>query len=322
MDADVLRILKERLDEGVYGGVQSVVIVKDRLLVYEQYADGAAKGESLQEIYSITKSISSALVGIAVERGLIAGVDVPIVELLPEYADLFTDDWKRRITVEHILTHTAGLEWDEQTYPYDDPRNSEYPMYYDSVDWVAYVLSRSMREEPGERYEYNTGAVHLLSAILEAAIGGSLNDFARQYLFAPLGIVDYQWHVDPMGHPRTGATHGGLRMTARDVAKVGQLYLDSGSWLGQQLIASRWIEQSLVPKIATPSDTDGVGYLWFLNAFRFAGRSLQTFVARGYGGQTLLVTPELDLAVVITCDPTRQADTLSLNHIIYQAASP
>ena len=319
MDTQMISLLTDRLMNGRYGGVRSLVVVKDGFLVHEAYFDGFSR-ETPQEIYSITKSISSVLVGIAVDKGLIAGVDVPIAAFFPEYAELFSDERKRRITIEHLLTHTSGLDWDEHTYPYEDPRNSEFNMYYGAEDWMAYVLGVPMRDEPGTRYEYNTGAVHLLSAILKTATGLAADEFADECLFGPLSITDYGWNEDPMGYPRTGATHGGLRMTVRDVAKFGQLYLDGGAWHGQRLISGAWVEASLNPRAATPSDTGGMGYLWFVNSFQFRGHALETFVARGFGGQTLLVTPSLDLVVVVTCSPEGQANTLGLHLMIYKAA--
>ena len=319
MDTQMISLLTDRLMNGKYGGVRSLVIVKDGCLVHEAYFDGSSR-ETPQEIYSITKSISSALVGIAVDRGLIDGVDVPIVTLFQEYDHLFSDEQKRRITIEHLLTHTSGLDWDEHTYPYEDPRNSEFNMYYGAEDWMAYVLGVPMRDEPGTRYEYNTGAVHLLSAILKIATGLAADEFADECLFGPLSITGYGWNEDPMGYPRTGATHGGLRMRVRDVAKFGQLFLDGGAWHGQQLISGAWVEASLHPRAATPSDTGGMGYLWFLNSFQFRGQTVDTFVARGAGGQTLLVTPSLDLVVVVTCSLESQANTLGLHLMIYKAA--
>ena len=319
MDSEMISLLTDRLENDEYGGVRSLVIVKDGFLVHEAYFDGSSRSD-LQEIYSITKSISSALIGIAIDRGMIGGVNEPISTFLPEYAELFSDDPKRCITIEHLLTHSSGLDWDEQTHPYEDPRNSEFAMYYEAEDWVAYVLGMPMRDEPGTRYEYNTGAVHLLSAILETATGLAADEFADEYLFGPLQVSEYEWRVDPMGYPRTGATHGGLLMTTRDVAKLGQLYLDGGEWRGEQLISSAWVKDSLDTRLATPSDTGGTGYLWFLNTVRFRGQSVDTFAARGAGGQTLLVTPTLDLVVVITCTPGVPANTLGVHLAIYKAA--
>jgi CubicO group peptidase (beta-lactamase class C family) len=318
MDPETISLLTDRLENGQYGGVSSLVIVKDGFLVHEAYFGGTDR-TALQEIYSITKSISSTLIGVAIDKGLIAGVEEPIVTFFPEYAELLSDERKQRITIEHLLTHSSGLDWDEQTYPYEDSRNSEFNMYYEAEDWLAYVLGMPMRDEPGTNYEYNTGAVHLLSAILETATGLAADEFADAYLFGPLKIKDYGWRVDLMGYPRTGATHGGLQMSTRDVAKFGQLYLDDGKWHGEQLVSSAWVKDSLDPWITTPSDTGGMGYLWFLNTFQFRGQSLGTFAARGFGGQTLLVTPSLDLVVAITCAPGRPANTLGLHLAIYRA---
>ncbi len=318
MDTERISLLTERLENGQYGGVSSLVIVKDGFLVHEAYFGGTRRSD-LQEIFSITKSISSSLVGVAIDQGLIADVDVPIVTFFPEYAELFSDERKRRITIEHLLTHSSGLDWDEQTYPYEDPRNSEFDMYYEAKDWLAYVLGMPMRDEPGTVYEYNTGAVHLLSAVLETATGFAADEFADEHLFGPLQVADYGWRADPMGYLRTGATHGGLQMLTRDVAKFGQLYLDGGEWRGKQLISSAWVKDSLETRLATPSDTEGTGYLWFLNTFQFRGQPLNTFAARGAGGQTLLVSPSLDLVVAITCTPGMPANTLGVHLAIYKA---
>ena len=143
---------------------------------------------------------------------------------------------------------TSGLEWDEKSVPYNDPGNSEYHQVR-SRDWVKYVLERPIRDEPGTRYVYNTGSVHLLSAIIKSRSGLYANEFAEKVLFEPLGITRYDWNTDPKGYPCTGGTHGGLGLRTRDVAKFGMLYLRDGQWNGKQVISEDWVRKSTTKHI-------------------------------------------------------------------------
>jgi CubicO group peptidase (beta-lactamase class C family) len=298
MKTDIITRLTNHVIDGKFKGIHSILIVKNGVIVYEEYF-GDYRRESLQTIYSITKSVTSGLIGIAIDKGFIGGVDETVAELLPEYADAIKDDRFRDVTLEHILTLTSGLEWDEKSYPYNDPGNSEYHQVR-SDDWVRYVVERPMRDEPGARYIYNTGSVHLLSAIIKSNTGLYADQFAEKYLFEPLGIKRYQWNTDPKGHQCTGGTHGGLRLTTRDVSKFGMLYLRNGKWNGRPVISEDWVRKSTARRVTAFHNT-GFGYLWWLASLTIKNTQIKMIYGAGYGGQSLTLVPQLDLMFVMTC---------------------
>lgn len=298
MDTKRITHLTNQIVGGKYQGIHSMVIVKNGALVHEAYFDGRGR-DDLRTIYSITKSVTSALIGIAIDKGFIEGVDETLVSLLPEYAGAIEDERVKGITLEQILTLTSGLEWDEKSYPYNNPRNSEYHQVR-SDDWVKFVLEKPVRDEPGTRYVYNTGSVHLLSAVLKSRTGLYAGQFAETYLFKPLGITRYEWNADPMGYQCTGGTHGGLRMTARDVAKFGLLFLRDGKWNGKQVISSEWVAESTKKRVTAVYNTE-FGYLWWMTGLTLKNTRVDIVYGAGYGGQSLTLVPEYDLLFVFTC---------------------
>jgi CubicO group peptidase (beta-lactamase class C family) len=318
IDSATITRLTDQIVNGQYEGIRSLLIVKDGALVHEAYFGGYDR-DSLHSIYSISKSVTSALIGIAIEAGYIQGVDATLLALLPQYAAQMGDEGKREITLEQLLTMTSGLEWDESTYSYSDPRNSHY--YLERAgDWMAYVISRPLQDTPGTQFTYNTGAVHLLGAVIERSTGQHANRFAREHLFKPLGIVSYIWPGDPQGYPYAGGSEGGLRLKARDLAKFGYLYLNAGRWNGQQVIPEDWVAASTQPRVELGPGSS-YGYLWWLGSFTIKGRHLDFINAEGYGGQLVNLVPELDLMVVFTSwGEERGADIAGPLMTIYRAA--
>ena len=296
MDISAIEEIAENVKNGRYKGIHSMLIVKNGFLVFEEYFQNY-QDDDLQHIMSITKSISSTLIGIAIDRGFISGVVDSVLTYFPQYT--ITDPEKKQIKLEHILTLTTGLEWDEKTYPYSDPRNTEYQMVQEE-DWMEFVLQRPLRDNPGEVYNYNTGAVHLLSAVIKESSDLFANEFAEQYLFEPLGISEYHWNTDNKGYPCTGATLGGLKMRARDIAKYGFLFLNEGKWHSIQVIPEYWIEESIKPRIMIGQNMQH-GYLWRLGQFDVYGKTVDHFYTTGFGGQTLFISPDLDLMIVFLC---------------------
>lgn len=241
-----------------------------------------------------------------------------MLSLLPEYAAQAGDERKHAITLEHLLTMTPGLEWDESTHPYSDPGNSHYHLNR-ADDWMAYVISRPLKDTPGTQFAYNTGAVHLMSAIIKASTGQYANQFAREHLFGPLDIVSYNWPTDPQGYPYTGGSYGGLRLKARDLAKFGYLYLHRGKWNGKQVIPQDWVAASTQTRVEL-APGQGYGYLWWLGSFEIKGRQLKVVNAEGLGGQLINLVPELDLMVVFTSWEQEQgADIAGPLMTIYEA---
>ena len=296
MDIGAVEQVTRMIKGEQFRGIHSLLIIRNGKLVHEVYFKDYHRG-SLHTVFSITKSVSSALVGIAVEEGLIKSIDDTVLSFFPQYS--IQDPAKQKIQLHHILTLTAGFAWDEKTYPYSDPRNTETKMVA-TDDWMRFVLEQPMKSDPGSEWVYNTGSVHLLSGILWQASGMYADVFTEQLLFQPLGIQDYEWNKDPKGHPCTGGTLQGLRMQSRDVAKFGYLFLDGGRWQGRQVVPENWVEKS-TRKHVDLDDERGFGYLWRTDSHTLNGKDIPHFFAAGYGGQTIHIAPELDLMMVFTC---------------------
>jgi hypothetical protein len=243
-------------------------------------------------ILSITKSITSAVVGMAIEDGFIDSVDQPALSFFPDRQIAHRDARKEAMTIEHLLTMTSGLDCEQDEYVVGEMVASD--------DWVQYVLDLPMVADPGESFAYCTVNSFLLSAILQKATGMSARSFADERLFAPLGIQGVVWPSSPGGVSRGGT---GMGMLPRDMAKIGQLYLQRGMWEGTQVVPAAWVESSVQEHVAE-SVHDGYGYQWWVEKpSLFARLGLARFVpaydARGYGGQFIFVIPSLDMVVVI-----------------------
>lgn len=278
-----------QLHEALAGStVYAMVTAKDGVLIDEYYRDGFDES-SVFALHSCSKSFTSALTGIAIERGLIGGIDDPLSKYLPQVLEL-EDARKQRITLRHLLTHTSGLEWYEWGGGY-----SNWEEFQSAPNWVEYILGRALAADPGTVFNYSTGNTHLMSAVLEAATGMSELDFARETLFDPLGMESVQWGADPQGITDGG---NGISMSARDAARFGQLYLDGGVWNGEQLIPPGWLEESTAAQNNGAGDgTGSYGYFWWMRPF--GTQNYDTFYAFGAWGQYIFVVPELNLVTVI-----------------------
>jgi CubicO group peptidase (beta-lactamase class C family) len=238
--------------------VDSIVVVRHGRIVFEEYGPGYVP--SLRHrLYSVTKSVTSMLVGIAIDQGAIEGLDVPIAELLPDYTSANPDPRRDQITLEHLLTMSDGIDWREHDFPYDDPRNTVSQMRA-SADAVQFVLDRPMARAPGEAWAYNSGASILLGAIVEKATGRDLLSFAREVLFDPLGVGTVYWERASGGHYHTG---GGLDMTPRDMVRLGYLMLHNGRWDGQQILSAGWVARSTTAHYPA-YEPYGYGYQWWI----------------------------------------------------------
>jgi len=259
--------------------LHSLLIIRNGYMVTEAYFY-PYRQYSKHNLYSCTKSFTSALVGIAIGQGYIDGLDHRVLDFFSEHT--FTNDDPRRqaMTLEHLLTMTSGLDWPEYSVSYSSSRNILMQMLQ-SGDWVQFALDRPMAAEPGTTFNYNTGASHLLSAIIRQATGMSTLSFARTHLFEPLDIF-VSWRSDPKGTTFGG---GGIWMAPRDMAKFGYLYLEDGVWEGQQVVPAEWVEASVTAPY--------YGYQWWI---------LQNgaYAALGYKGQGIFVMPALEMAVVFT----------------------
>lgn len=301
---------------GELPGLHAVVVARHGKLVLERYFEGEDEiwgdpqgsvtfgPEVMHDLRSVSKSIVGLLYGIALAEGTVPARETPLVGLF-DYPDLAADPARQKITVEHALTMTMGLAWDE-TLPYSDPRNSEVAMER-SDDRYRYILERPIATEPGSRFTYSGGATALLAHLVSRGSGKPLIDYAREKLFTPLGIDQSSWTP---GFNGEAAAASGLRLTARDLARIGQMVLNGGRWGGQQVVAEAWLKDSFVKHVASE---DGLfyGYQWWLGQGRRDGRDWMA--GFGNGGQRLVVIPDLDLVMVVFAGRYNQRDAWQLS---------
>ena len=283
----------------------SVVVVRNGVVVYEKYFSGPDQrwpqrhwGEPLEDtthdlrtkhdLQSITKSVVSLLAGIALDRAMIKSVDATLLSFFPEYADLRSPE-RERITLRDLLTMRAGLNWPTRPYLSMARKVDAAP------DPYRLVLEQPMIAEPGKKWRYNNGVAELVGGVVQKATGRRLDDFARDALFEPLGITDWEWGRMASGDP--GASWG-LRLRPRDLAKIGQLILDNGAWHGRQIVSADWIKEMTAPRIVEPKFS--YAYLWWLDQSSIDGRSIEWISGSGWGGQCLNIIPKLDMVVVVT----------------------
>lgn len=319
IDSTRLAALTESVRAWPELGVHAILIERSGRLVYEEYFDGfderwgtsiggvSITAATLHDLRSVTKSVVSALVGIAVGEGAIASLDQPVVEWFPEYPELNTPD-RRRVTLAHVLTMTSGLEWNEDI-PYTDPANDEIRMTRDPEP-LRYALSRPFAGEPGAAFDYNGGMTQVMGAVLERATKTPIEEYARTKLFEPLGIDAVEWIGDLAGMP---AAASGLRLRARDLAKFGSLYLHGGQWNGRQVIPADWVSRSTSrhlrfdnepardrsPAATAAAGQFGYAYFWWYSCHPTASGLIEARTAVGNGQQRIFVLPGLDMVVTI-----------------------
>ena len=251
-------------------------------------------GQDVHSLQSITKSVTSSLIGIAIGRGEVEGVEVPLLPLLSDYDLSGVDEGLQSARLEDLLTMRLGIEWHEQDRPIG-PENTTIQLEF-SDDWVEFTLAQPMDAEPGQRFVYNSGGSHLMSAILRSTTGRTTELYAEEHLFGPLGIDTYHWKREPAGLPDT---EGGLYLEAEDLARFGQLYLNDGVWNGTRILPEGWVEASVARHVddvapANPNWNAGYGYQWW----RLDRDGVDVWAGLGYGGQYLLVLPEQNIVAV------------------------
>jgi CubicO group peptidase (beta-lactamase class C family) len=306
MDSGRLCAINSRVRSGELASIHSVVVVRRGKLIFEQYFPGKDerwgkalgivdfKPTTLHDVRSISKSVTSLLFGIAVGEGKIAGVEARVADYFPEYAKRIQPGIKA-IRLQHLLTMTMGLEWDEEGVPYTDPLNSETQMD-NAVDHRGFVLTRRIVAPPGKKFAYSGGATTLLAAVIEKATGLPVDRYGRIVLFEPLGIHDVDWIKFENGEP---IAHGGLRLTPRALAKIGALYLSEGRWNNRQIVPASWIRESVRPR-AQANPGFEYGYQLWLGSTTAGARKVDWAAAAGNGGQRIFVIPSLDMLVIIT----------------------
>jgi CubicO group peptidase (beta-lactamase class C family) len=301
----------------VFPALRSVLVVRHGVLVLERYYHGATQATYFNS-FSVTKSVTSALIGIALGEHTLGGLDQPIGRLLATHLPPRPDPRLRSATVEQVLTMTAGLP--------PDPTDGAPPslVHAPASDWVRFVLGQHPATTPGSRFAYSSDGSHLLSAIIADATGQTTLRYAQAKLFAPLGIASddpfepvfaprnqaayqragFAWPTDPQGYH---LGYGFLKLTARDLAKFGYLYLKGGTWEGRQVIPAAYVRAATQPQVPTGGTFGpftGYGYQWWTTT----EQGHQAFAAMGLGGQLIEVVPDLDLVVVMTSELTTAAD--------------
>lgn len=297
------RLITEKRAWNLHG----VVIARDGRLVLERYFEGEdeARGRRLgkvsftaatpHDMRSVSKSVVSLLYGIALEQGKVPPPEAPLFASFPEHADLAGEAGRERLTIHHALTMTMGTEWDELSIPYTNPANSEIAMDR-AADRYRYVLERRVIEEPGRRWIYSGGATALIARIIADGTGKPLHDFAREALFDPLGLGPTAWDADARGE---AVAASGLRMTPRDLARIGTMMAGRGVAGDRSIVPAAWIARSTEPVVAT-ADFWRFGYHWYVGDVAFGSRLERCWGAFGNGGQRLWVLPGLQIAVAIT----------------------
>lgn len=288
--------------------VHAVVIVRHDRLVFEQYFPGyddpwgAPEGQfsfdagTKHDMRSVSKSVASLLIGIAIDRKLI-GIEDPVVKFFPEYSALKSPGWDD-VTLGHLLTMSSGVAWDEAR-AWTDPKNDE-PHLGKDADPIRYVLAKPIAAPPDTVWNYNGGGPDLLGNIIERVSGKTLVEFAREALFGPLGIKDWEWKNYENGRVSAAA---GLRLRPRDAAKIGQLILNRGAWSGRQIVSAPWIDQSVRPRFQAIGYFGGLFYygrLWWMGRTLSGDKDVKWIAAMGLGGQRIFIVPALDLVVMTT----------------------
>ncbi len=303
LSADTLLKMENSIIEGKYKKITSILIARNNKLVYEKYFGDSPKTD-LRDTRSATKTITSMLIGVAIDNKIIPGVAINVLDYFKDKLPLKNPDpRKNKITIEDFLTMSSILEcndWNEFS------RGNEERMYL-IEDYIKFALDLPIRgtppwetkpeDSPYKRsFSYCTAGAVVLGGLLERASKLSIQKFATKYLFEPLGIKEIEWQIIPTGQAMTG---GGLRLQSRDLLKLAQLYLDDGIWNGKRIISEDWINNSTKPHVKIDDETE-YGYLWWIKTFGNGLNKYLSYYMSGNGGNKVVVVPELNMSIVIT----------------------
>jgi len=313
LDPEPLDRLVAAIEEGRnYPDIHSLLVVRHGYLVLERYFAGWHE-ERLHTLQSVSKSFTSALIGIAIDRGDLRGVDEKVLGFFPELRDIrHLDDRKHAMTVEDLLTMRSGTDYNE--------RGSNSP--HDRLNslrrgWDRFYLDRPMAAEPGTTFQYDSGGVILLSSLLKARTGLHADAYAERHLFGPLGIRQASWYRNAEGHPHTG---GGLDLRPRDMARFGLLYLRGGHWGDRQVVSDDWVGRSTRRQVERRRDPHDVGYgylWWILEPDPQGDGEHDIYAAKGFMGQYIFVVPEHDMVVVVTAGTSSYTDEVRPERFLY-----
>jgi CubicO group peptidase (beta-lactamase class C family) len=305
-------------EDDQFPDLHSLLVVRHGYLVIEEYFAGhdAERSHTLQ---SVTKSFTSAAVGIAIEEGHIEDVHESVLGFFPDLENIQNlDDRKRAMTLEDLLTMRSGTDYHER-----GPDSPHYQLNELPRGWTGFILDRPMESIPGRVFQYDSGAVILTSAIIEARSGEHADAFLETRLFAPLGITDAWWFRNEEGHPHTG---GGLWLRPRDMAKFGLLYLHQGRWEDEQVVPAAWVEASRKRHVTFTKvrrNMTGYGYWWWvLRPDPDGDGKTEIYAACGFRAQYIFVVPEHDMVVVITGGTTNGEDQNKPREFLYSHILP
>ena len=328
LNRDSLISLENKLASGKYGYIDGILVIRHGKVGYEKsyhhdYAD-IYKSEvskksalnssdpggpynyfnswwhpyyhetNLHTLQSVTKTITSVIIGVAITRNEFPDLNTPILNFFDTTTIKNIDYRKRKITIRNLLTMTAGFNWNEESLPYADPKNDGSIMEA-SYDWVKYVMDKPMAEEPGKVFNYNGGATQILAHIFRVSTGKDLEEYGAKYLFKPLGIQNYYWKRAPSG---LVDSQGGLYLEKSDLARIFYLYLKGGKWKDKQLISSDYVRESVAPFVSI-SPNLAYGYKWWLNSYG-KKRTEIAWRGSGFGGQIPIIFPQYDMVVIFT----------------------
>ena len=314
IDSSIINKIDTAIINGTYPNIHSLLIVRDNKLVFEKYWPGNDERwgndlgliihgkDSLHDIRSISKSIVSACVGIAIKQGKIKSVDQKVLDFFPEYVKQDTG-LKSLLTIKHLLTMTSGLVWNEDI-PYDNPENNERRMER-STNQVEYVLSQPMEFPPGQVWKYNGGTTQLLAAIIEKTSGKKVEQFAKEYLFQPLGITSFDW--EKYDGTDLVAAASGLRLRSRDLLKFGLMYDKKGVWQEKEIIDPKWIEESFQSNLQQPWG-GSYGYQFWLWQDTIKNTIVPFVYCNGKGDQKIIFDKTNDLLIVATAGNYNKLD--------------
>jgi len=280
VNEEIINNMMEAIFAGKYPNLVSIVLIRNGSLILEEFLYYNNR-YWLQEFRSAGKSVTSVLMGIALDKGFINGVDKKLSDFFPEFEK--GDGWDRRkddVSLHHVLSMRWG---------FDESGPANTLIWYPE-NWINKTLSLPLVSEPGEEFEYHSAAPALCGPILERMTGMPVKEFAKDYLFDPLQISDYLWHTMSDGNTLTA---GGMFMRPRDMAKIGYLILNRGQWHGQQILSEEWIDVSTRPY--TSDNELGYGYYWWVSRYKGGNHLYETIFAAGHGGQRVMVVPKLNL---------------------------
>jgi CubicO group peptidase (beta-lactamase class C family) len=302
LSANRLAQMDSAIRKGDFKNVTSVLVARHGKLIHESYFDNEPNG--LRNTRSLTKTVTGMLIGIAIDKGLLSGVDANVFKFFLDKMPVQNPDpRKEKITVEDFLTMSSSLECDDNN---SFSRGNEERMYL-IEDWIKFTLDLPVKGFPawvtkpkdspyGRSFSYCTAGAVTLGGVLERATKMSVQTFAAKNLFDPLGISKVEWQFTPLNLAMTG---GGLSLRSRDLLKLAQLYLNGGVWNGRQIITQQWVKVSTTPKAEIDDDTE-YSYLWWLRSFKSGTKKYPTYYMTGNGGNKAMVFPDLDMVVVIT----------------------